>query len=257
MFKTKYKINNHNQLIDLNGDSINFELTFDIQSNPNDKFEILVVDQNTLDTNENFIKTEYKKSVNGNIQGSVKSDINKYQNFFIIIKSENEVDVEITINKKEIETQQCQTQNQSYQVDQQNKSYQLDQQNQQNNQPYQQNQQYQENQPYQKYQENQPYQKYQENQNYQQIQQTEYQPQNQNYQQIEYQPQNQTEYQKPQNQQFDINKYEETTNEKNKEKTQYNKDSINWNIYIFLFIICLISGSIYIYLNKKKSNNVI
>ena len=75
------KINNHNQLIDLNGDSINFELTFDIQSNPNDKFEILVVDQNTLDTNENFIKTEYKKSVNGNIQGSVKSDINKYQKF--------------------------------------------------------------------------------------------------------------------------------------------------------------------------------
>ena len=28
MYKNKYKINSHNQLIDLNGDSINFELSF-------------------------------------------------------------------------------------------------------------------------------------------------------------------------------------------------------------------------------------
>ena len=59
MSKNKYKINSHNQLIDLNGDSINFELSFDIQSvNNNEQFEILVVDQNTLDNNENFTKTE-------------------------------------------------------------------------------------------------------------------------------------------------------------------------------------------------------
>ena len=245
MFKTKYKINNHNQLIDLNGDSINFELTFDIQSNPNEKFEILVVDQNTLDTNENFIKTEeYKKSVNGNIQGSVKFDINKYQNFFIIIKSENEVDVEITINKKEIEPQTYQPQTQYQSQTYQQQTYQPQTYQPQTYQP----------QTYQPQTQYQP--QYQPQTQYQ----TEYQTQYQTEYQTEYQNQPQTQYQteyqnKTQNQtesqQFDINKFEEENNEK-KELIQHNKDSINWNLYIFLFIICLISGSIYIYLNKKK-----
>ena len=38
------------QMIDLNGDSINFEVSFTIKSKDGKPFEMLVTDQNTLDT---------------------------------------------------------------------------------------------------------------------------------------------------------------------------------------------------------------
>lgn len=94
-----YNLNNHKQLIDLNGDTINFDITFTVTSKENSEFELLVVDQATLDNNPSL---EYKH-VKGIISGNIISDKNVYQNYFLILKSENPCDVEVKIEKKEIE----------------------------------------------------------------------------------------------------------------------------------------------------------
>ena len=48
-----YNINSIQQLIDLNQDSKNFKLTFECKShNVNDKYEILVLNQSQLDTED-------------------------------------------------------------------------------------------------------------------------------------------------------------------------------------------------------------
>jgi hypothetical protein len=97
-----YKINQQKQLIDLNGQSVNFDLNFSVVSKNGEPFDVLVVDQATLDS-ENVL--EYKKSDQGRISGSVVSDKNIYQNYFLVLKAEKPCEVYITIDKKEIEAQ--------------------------------------------------------------------------------------------------------------------------------------------------------
>ena len=97
-----YKVNQQKQLIDLNGQSVNFELNFQVVSKNGEPFEILVVDQATLDSHNNL---QYKMAEEGKISGNVVSDKNIYQNYFLVIKSDNECEVQITIDKKEIKSQ--------------------------------------------------------------------------------------------------------------------------------------------------------
>ena len=97
---TTYNLNNHKQLIDLNGDTINFDITFTVTaSDENSTFDVLVVDQTTLDNNPEL---EYKKAT-GAISGNLISDKNIYQNYFLILKAENPCSVTVEIDKKEIE----------------------------------------------------------------------------------------------------------------------------------------------------------
>ena len=51
MSKTTYTLTPQNQLIDLNGDLVNFDLTFSAISKDGTPFKALVIDQVTLDTN--------------------------------------------------------------------------------------------------------------------------------------------------------------------------------------------------------------
>lgn len=98
MSKTKKTISlgKIKQLIDLNDDSTNFNLSFNVSCHDNTPFEILVVDQTTLD---NSPELEYKK-VSGSINGTIVADKNVYQNYFLILKSETpcKVDIEFTKN---------------------------------------------------------------------------------------------------------------------------------------------------------------
>ena len=87
------------QLIDLNEETTNFDLTFTAKSLDNSHFDVLVVDQTTLDNNP---KLEFKRA-KGVISGNIISDKNVYQNYFLCLKSEKPCDVEIVINKKEIQ----------------------------------------------------------------------------------------------------------------------------------------------------------
>jgi|694.fasta_scaffold05628_21 hypothetical protein len=94
------------QLIDLNGDSINFDLTFTARSSENSDFHALVVDQNTLDKVPHD-SLEFKRA-NGSISGNIVSDKNLYQNYFLCLKSDKPCEVEVIINKKEIQPAQPQ-----------------------------------------------------------------------------------------------------------------------------------------------------
>ena len=97
---TTYNLDNHKQLIDLNGDTVNFDITFTVTaSEENASFDVLVVDQTTLDNNPSL---EYKKA-KGIISGNLISDKNVYQNYFLILKADTPCNVTVEIDKKEIE----------------------------------------------------------------------------------------------------------------------------------------------------------
>jgi hypothetical protein len=87
------------KLIDLNGDTTNFDITFRVASRNKEPFDILVVDQTTLDNNPSL---EYKKVENGAISGNVIQDKNVYQNYFIILKADNACECDVEIIKKEL-----------------------------------------------------------------------------------------------------------------------------------------------------------
>jgi len=94
-----YTANKIKQLIDLNGDSTNFDVTFKATSKSGTPFQILVVDQTTLDNNPSL---EYKSVDQGQISGNIVQDKNVYQNYFLVLKAEKPTEIEIEITKKDI-----------------------------------------------------------------------------------------------------------------------------------------------------------
>ena len=94
----KYSLGKIKQLIDLNGESTNFDVKFKVECKDNSPFQVLVVDQTTLDSTE---KLEYKNATKV-ISGNVISDKNIFQNHFLILKSDNQCEVDVEIIKKEL-----------------------------------------------------------------------------------------------------------------------------------------------------------
>ena len=99
MSTTVYKVTPQKQLIDLNGDLTNFDITFTATCKEGHNFDALVVDQRTLDGPEPLV---YKKVNQGQIGGNIISDKNVYQNFFLVLKSDEPCDVEVSVTKKSI-----------------------------------------------------------------------------------------------------------------------------------------------------------
>jgi hypothetical protein len=95
----KHIIGKIKKLIDLNGDSTNFESSFQISSENKTPFEIAVVDSDTLDNNDNL---EYKKVVNGIITGKVVQNKNIYKSYSLILRADKECNCQIRIDKKEL-----------------------------------------------------------------------------------------------------------------------------------------------------------
>jgi hypothetical protein len=94
-----YSVSKVKQLIDLNGDSTNFDISFRVTSKNSAPFDILVVDQATLDGNPDL---KYKNVSNGSISGRIKHDKNIYQNHFMILKSENACECNVEIQKTDL-----------------------------------------------------------------------------------------------------------------------------------------------------------
>jgi len=86
------------QLIDLNGTSTNFDITFTAKSLDNSDFYALVVDQKILDSNAPL---EFRLA-KGSISANIISDNNVYQNHFLCLKSDKKCQIEVVIEKKEI-----------------------------------------------------------------------------------------------------------------------------------------------------------
>lgn len=97
--KKQYTLSKIKQLIDINGDSVNFDLNFKVTSTDNETpFQVLVVDQTTLDNTPDL---KYKE-VKGSISGNILADKNIYQNYFLILKAENQCIVNVEISKKDL-----------------------------------------------------------------------------------------------------------------------------------------------------------
>ena len=95
----KYVVNNIKQLIDLNGDIKNFILNFEVSCKDNCEFDLLVVDQVTLDTIPNL---DYKRVKEGVISGEIIADKDVYQNYFLILKADSPCECVVKVNIKEI-----------------------------------------------------------------------------------------------------------------------------------------------------------
>lgn len=93
-----YTVNNRRQLVDLNGDSKNFDLTFTCTSKDGTSFDVLVVDQATLDSTPTL---QYKKA-NGTISGNIVADKDVYQNYFLVLKADKPCEVTVKTVKKDI-----------------------------------------------------------------------------------------------------------------------------------------------------------
>jgi hypothetical protein len=97
--KKTYILGKHNQLIDLNGDTVNFEITFAVTSENKETFEMAILDQKTLDSSPDI---PFRKAVQGSLSGNILQDNNEYQNYFLALKSGKECKVNVEITKQEI-----------------------------------------------------------------------------------------------------------------------------------------------------------
>ena len=113
----KIKLTTVKQLIDLNGDKVNFDLVFEVKTVDNSPFEALVVTQTILDSEEEL---KYKNVSEGIISGNIVSDKGIYDNYFILLKANKNVECDINIIIKDIEVNKVfQQQMQKQQIQQQ------------------------------------------------------------------------------------------------------------------------------------------
>lgn len=97
-----YQLSKIQQLIDLNENLVNFELNFKITSKNGESFLASVNTQESLDSGETIDFQVAKGSISGNIV----SDENVYKSYFLILKSEEPVEVEVLTELKEIAPKQ-------------------------------------------------------------------------------------------------------------------------------------------------------
>lgn len=98
VFRQVYSLSKVKQLVDLNGEITNFDISFRAKTKNGESFDVLVLDQTTLDNSSNL---EYKKA-SGEISGHLVQDKNVYQNYFLILKADNPCQCEVEIVRQEI-----------------------------------------------------------------------------------------------------------------------------------------------------------
>jgi hypothetical protein len=95
----KIKLNSIKQLIDLNGDKVNFDLNVQVSSENKAHFDALVVTQKMLDSEQELV---YKKVEDGVMSINISNDKGVYENYLLLLKSEKPVNCEIKIDIKDI-----------------------------------------------------------------------------------------------------------------------------------------------------------
>ena len=98
---TTYSLTGMKQLVDLNGESVNFSLTFKVSSIDRSNFDAIVMNQTMLDSTDNI---EYKQSRDGIFSGKITSDDNTYDNYFLVLRANPPCDVAVDIEKRDIKS---------------------------------------------------------------------------------------------------------------------------------------------------------
>ena len=100
MLEETYSVGKQQQLIDLNDDTVNFDITFECVSENKAPFDAVVVDQKTLDETSTF---DFKSAEDGAISGNIKSDNNEPETYFLVLKAKTPCKVKVKIDKQEID----------------------------------------------------------------------------------------------------------------------------------------------------------
>ena len=100
MLEKTYSVGKQQQLIDLNNETVNFDITFECVSENKTPFDAVVVDQKTLDETSTF---DFKSAEDGAISGNIKSDNNEPETYFLVLKAQTPCKVKVRIDKQEIE----------------------------------------------------------------------------------------------------------------------------------------------------------
>lgn len=103
--RSRLTLEKRHQLIDLNKEYVNFDITFECKAVDATKdFEIIVVNQEQLNTVD-LTNLTMKRTKGGYISGNIIADEDKYQNYFLILRSatEDPTDVDLEIKIKQIE----------------------------------------------------------------------------------------------------------------------------------------------------------
>jgi hypothetical protein len=98
-FTKTYNVNRMKQLIDLNGDSINYEINFRVYSQDRKPFDLVTVSQSELDNNPIL---QYQKVEAGEIEGQVVQNKNIFQSQYLVLKSDEPRVCVVEIQKKEL-----------------------------------------------------------------------------------------------------------------------------------------------------------
>jgi hypothetical protein len=106
--KTRLLLERRHQLIDLNKEYVNFDITFECRAVDATKdFEIIVVNQEQLNTID-LTNLTMKLTKNGYISGNIIADEDTYQNYFLILRAPTEepIEVDLEIRIKQIEAKE-------------------------------------------------------------------------------------------------------------------------------------------------------
>lgn len=104
--RSRLTLEKRHQLIDLNKEYVNFDIMFECRAVDATKdFEIIVVNQEQLNTID-LTNLTMKRTKGGYISGNIVADEDKYQNYFLILRSATDepVDVDLDIKIKQIES---------------------------------------------------------------------------------------------------------------------------------------------------------
>lgn len=102
MSTQRFHINKRPQLIDLNNDLTNFKLSFECVSIPMDsEYKLHVTTQVELDKTD--IPSLPFKTVRGRMSGNIIADENKYDNYFLVVFADQDMDLDVNIDIVPIE----------------------------------------------------------------------------------------------------------------------------------------------------------
>lgn len=90
-------------LIDINGDSVNFEASFSVKSKNKEEFKIAVLNQYNLDNTDVI---EYQTISSGEISGKVSNTNNIFNSYYVILTSEKPCVCDVTIVKNVLKVEQ-------------------------------------------------------------------------------------------------------------------------------------------------------
>jgi hypothetical protein len=111
-----YPLTKRPQLIDLNGEHVNFRLEFQVKAlKPENEFQAIVLTQDQLDSVD-LNKIEMKQA-KGKINGNITANNNNYQNYFLVLKKKEEFpdhEVEVNIHLDEIPGQAVMENDENY-----------------------------------------------------------------------------------------------------------------------------------------------